>query len=262
MRKIRFVVATLLIVVWGASVASAQSQTVALTVPTVKAATGAELSVPISVTGGTDVGAVHLELTFDPAVLEPKAVTRGRAAPANTLVESKAASGRYVIGLVSSDKITADGVLVVATFKVIAKKGATSNLGLDKLQAWEGDVNRFEFKVVGTNGRLTVTGKGGFPWIYLLIAAGLAAGYAWYRRSRRPKPQAPSALSDDDSWFYVDHPEPLVASDRRQLGTLTPGKWYRSAAVDGEWIEVVDDSGQTGWVARAQARWPAARSSG
>jgi hypothetical protein len=238
----------------------AQAPGFSIQAPTVKGATGSEVKVPLTVSGASGVGALHVEVTYDPTVLEPQAVERGKLTPANTLIDSKATSGRYVIGLVSADKIEGSGEVVLVKFKVLGKKGAKSDIGLDQLRAWEGDLNRFELKVTAAPGQFTVASKSSFPWWIVIVAAAVIAAYLLYRRFRsgaKPaKPVAPVApAAPTGRYVYVDAPEALVGSDGQVVTTLMPGKWYRSAEISGDWIQVTDDEGHTGWINRDHVRF-------
>jgi hypothetical protein len=69
-----------------------------------------------------------------------------------------------------------------------------------------------------------------------------------------PPVSAPSKPTRPDEWVYVEAPEPLLASDGREVGRLQPDHWYRIGASQGEWIEVTDDEGRTGWVPEIRVR--------
>ena len=239
----------------------ATATSVAIAVPAAKGASGAEVKVPITITGAEGVGAMHVELTFDPAVLQPLSAEKGRLVASNALVDSNPQPGRLTIGMVSSDKVSGTGEVVVAKFKVLGKKNSKSVLGLDKVQAWEGDVNRFDIKVTTTPGEFTVTGKKAFPWLIVVIAAAVVIAGIIYMRSRSAK--TPPALATAtagpapagapppamaDVWFYVDTPQPLVTGEGREVSPLQPGTWDRGGRVEGAWMEATDTSGNRGWI--------------
>jgi Cohesin domain len=265
-------IAFALAVVMAPTASHAVDNSVALAVPAAKGGSGATVSVPITLNGAADVGALHVELTFDPSVLEPQSAERGRLASSNSLVDSNPQPGRLTIGLVTSEKINGNGEVLVAKFKVLGKKNAKSALTLENVKAWQGDVNRFDVKVNATAGEFTVTGKKAFPWWIVAVAAAvLIAGFI-YLRSRSsaqrqalapvaapggPPQMAPSGappMAPAVVWFYVDAPEPLMSSDGRQVSVLQPGTWYRSGRLNGEWMEATDASGNTGWINASKAR--------
>jgi hypothetical protein len=254
-------VAVALAVVLMPTASHAAATSVAVAVPAAKGGSGAEVKVPITITGAEGVGAMHVELTFDPAVLQPLSAEKGRLISSNALVDSNPQPGRLTIGMVSSDKVSGTGEIVVAKFKVLGKKNSKSALGLEKVQAWEGDVNRFDIKVTTTPGEFTVTGKKAFPWLIVVIAAAVVIAGFMYMRSRSakaspalatttagPAPAGAPPPAMADVWFYVDTPQPLVTGDGREVSTLQPGTWYRGGRVEGEWMEATDTSGNRGWI--------------
>ena len=127
-------------------------------VPAAKGAKGSDVSVPIRVVGAPGGGALHVELTFDSTVLEPKPTSAGQLAK-NALVDSNPTKGRLVMGLVSSDKIEGDGEILVAHFHVIGAKGQKTPLTLEKVQSWEGTLDRLDIRVTAQAGEFSVTAK-------------------------------------------------------------------------------------------------------
>jgi hypothetical protein len=122
-------------------------------------------------------------------------------------------------------------------------------------------------KVNTMPGEFTVTGKKAFPWwIVAVVAAVLIAGFIYVRSrsSTRGPAMAPAIVGKAPGgapqtapgtvWIYVDAPEPLVATDGRQVSVLQPGTWYRSGRLNGEWMEATDASGNTGWINASKAR--------
>ena len=246
----------------------AHAAAVGVTVPKVKASSGAQLKVPITVAGTPAMGALQLVLTYDAAVLEPQSATKGKLVSDNSSVETSTQPGRFAITLLTTDSIDGDGEVLVAQFKVLGKKGAKSTLGLDKVAAWQGDVNRFDIKVAPTPGEFEVSGGGGFPWwIIAVIAAVLVVGYLAMRRRKKPAPvlamagappvpamagappfSAGPPVAATTQWVYVDQPQPVQDSAGKAIATLQPGTWYRANRYQGEWVEVIDERGATGWV--------------
>ena len=162
-----------------------RAEVATLAIGEVEAAHGDGVEVPVELTGAAAIGAVHLEITFDPDVLTPTDVVGGSMA-SSALVDFNATDGRVVIGVVSGDGIDGDGSVVIARFDVIGSDGATSPLTLENVQAWEATTDRFELKIDTTDGTFTVYNGGGLPW--WLIAAMLLLVVllvVWRRRHRR-----------------------------------------------------------------------------
>ena len=217
---------------------------VSMKLPTVKGAKGKEVQVPIALEGADGVGALQLELTYDPSVLEAKSAKQGSLG-----------SGALVTG----DAIKGSGPVLVASFDVVGKKGEKSPLTLGNVRAWQGDVDRFDVKISSLGaGALTVTGAGSaFPWWIVILAAVLLAIAVLVARQRRRSESAaapvPVSVPAVDN-VYVDEPQPLQTTNGQQVGTLEPGQWYRVSRQEGEWLEVTDANGATGWVRAESVR--------
>jgi len=120
----------------GTLVAHAQSLTVYI--EAAQAPAGQTVDIPILVKGSPGFSAMHLELTYNPAVLAVEEVVAG------DLVAGKALSafntdqdGRVVISLAAGEEIQGDGTLAVARFLVNGEQGQTSPLGLEYPKAWQ-----------------------------------------------------------------------------------------------------------------------------
>src|SRR5688572_8966138 len=62
--------------------------TVAVRVDSVEAEAGKEKDIPVAVRGAPGIGAMHVELTYDPAVLEFVAVNKGELLGDDALMDS------------------------------------------------------------------------------------------------------------------------------------------------------------------------------
>jgi len=93
-----------------------------------------EVSIPINAENANNIGALHLELVYDPAVLEPTEVEKG-VLSGNAMLEFNIdMPGRVVIGMIDAAGMSGDGSLVVVSFRVIGKEG-TRTLDLEKVAA-------------------------------------------------------------------------------------------------------------------------------
>lgn len=242
------------------SVGPAQAASVTITAPTATGAPGAEVSVPIRVTAAPGLGALHLEVTFDPTVLEGLSATGGALAAGGALVDSNATPGRLVIGVVSSEKIDGDGEIVIAKFRVLGAKGSTTPLGLEKLQAWEGTLDRLDIQAIAAPGSFTVTGAASsFPWWIVAVAAALLLIILFFLLKRRKKddePASPPAPAAASSVGGPPSPPPSSPSSspsssppssppsvpRSGPPSLRPGEFRVTVA---EPVDVVDGDGLT-----------------
>lgn len=180
--------------VWFAA-GTALAATVTLSAPMVEAQTGGMVDVPIQLADANGLGAVHWELTYDPRVLAVDQVTKGALAGNNALMEANTKQpGRVVVGLVSLDGMTGEGVLATARFKVVGGAGLATDLMLTNNQAWERE-SHAEVLVNATAGKVTVAG--GLPSWLMPVAIAAAAGLLvlllfWFLLGRRRKQSAPA----------------------------------------------------------------------
>lgn len=130
------------------------------------------VEVPVEVRGGGAIGALHLELVFDPAALEAVSVEKGPAVPGDAMFDSNVGTpGRAIAGFAGMSPVAADGVL--ATVKLRRAGGARGEvpLVLEKVEAWAADDQR-AIEVATTGGVLPGQGGKRFP---LGLLAGAAA---------------------------------------------------------------------------------------
>jgi len=95
-------------------------------------------AIPINLTGANDVGSLHIEMVYDPAIIEVTAVKAGKLAQ-NAVVDSNIGTpGRAIIGIVSSNGIAGTGAVANVSFKAKAKTGASA-LTLEKVEAYSAE---------------------------------------------------------------------------------------------------------------------------
>src|SRR5262249_42838945 len=118
--------------------ALAQPAQLTVSIGKLEAAAGTEAAIPIVFKGATSVGAVHVEVMYDPQVLEFKEVVKGSLFSGNAMIDSNGgAPGRLIVGLVSLDPVSGDGPTATARFNVKGAAGQTSPLKLQNLRAWD-----------------------------------------------------------------------------------------------------------------------------
>lgn len=201
---------------------------VTLRAPTVQAAAGATVEVPIVMTGASGIGALQLELAFDAGVVRVESVTRGALAGANALLEFNAEPpGRLAIAIATLDDLKGDGPIALARLKVVGEPGQTTALAIRSAEAWEG-ASRQPVQVQIESGRLAVTGAAIAWWLWALGAVVLAAllmvlALALRRRPRPARVAAPAApragsycsgcgqKNEDDARFCVQCGQALRA---------------------------------------------------
>lgn len=179
------------------STTAGHAASVTVRVESAQAASGKEAEIPITVQGAPGIGAMHLELTYDPAVLEAKSVDKGPLLGDNALLDFNASEpGRLVIGLVTLDGVDGDGTVLVTRFAVTGEAEQKSPLNLENVRAWEGET-RLDILVTTEGGEFAVSGGGSSV---LLLLAALAAVLVLLlllvvmrrRRRQQPAPARPS----------------------------------------------------------------------
>lgn len=225
--RTRLLVLVLLLTAALVGAVSIHAASVTVRVGSVEAAPGEVAEVLVTLEGSPGIGAMHLELTYDPALLAVEDVEQGSLVAGNALVAFNTDEpGRIVISLAAADEIAGDGTLAVASFLVSGEKGQTSALDLEYSQAWDGE--GFELAVELEPGQLTVGSSGLSP--ILLVALALLALVVILllvvilaRRGRRRKPVATP---------YTQHP-----SQQPPPGMQTPAPSPRFCGHCGQPLE-------------------------
>jgi hypothetical protein len=96
------------------------------------------VKVPVKIYGASSVGSLHMELVFDPAVLEAVGVKPGELAENAMIEHNLQTPGRVIIGIVDASGITGDGTLMEISLDVIDSHG-TSELVLEKVEVHDAD---------------------------------------------------------------------------------------------------------------------------
>ena len=79
---------------------------------------GASIQVPVEISGASNLGSLHLEVTYDPLILQAMSVTAASLAR-DALLDFNVQPGRVVIGLASADGISGTGKLELITCDVL-----------------------------------------------------------------------------------------------------------------------------------------------
>lgn len=172
---------------------TALAASVTVSAPAVEAQAGETVEIPLQLKGAQGLGAIHLELSYDPQVLSAESVTRGALAGSNALLESNLDQpGQVVVGVVSLDGISGDGIIATVQVKAVGVAGASSALTFANNQAWERE-SHAEVLVNSEAGQVSIAA--GLPsWLVPLLAA-LAVGvvvlilFVFVLSRRRPAPQ-------------------------------------------------------------------------
>jgi uncharacterized membrane protein len=193
LRRFQIPLASLLIGLILFDVLPALAASVTFRAASVQGQAGGTVDVPIEAVAAPSLGAVHIELIYDPKVVTPDTVSRGALAGTNALLDFNSGNpGRLLIGLVTLDAIKGDGAVATVRFKVIGDAGTSSDLTLQNSKAWESS-SHAEVLVKTEAGKVTVVG--GLPgWLLpalaaLLLVVLLLILFFVLARRRRPVPQ-------------------------------------------------------------------------
>jgi hypothetical protein len=132
-------------------VAHAQAS-VTVQVGEISGAPGSEVRVPVELKGASNVGALHVEIVYDPTIITAKKVEN---ATGGLLEANVSQPGRVVVGLVTTEGLNGDVTVADVVFEVKGKEGDRSDLRLEKVEA--NDATSLAALTVNmNNGRLQV----------------------------------------------------------------------------------------------------------
>ena len=173
MRKISI----LLLILAMAFLISTATAGVIVTVNAGTAGEGKTATIPVTVNGASNLGAMDLVLTYDPTVLKFTSVELGDLST-NGIVEGKEVqSGMAKISFADTKGISGDGNILKVTFDVTGKKGSTTNLGVSA-QAYGLDLK--DIPTTAQGGAIAV--KSGIEMA--IIIASLSIGIVFFKKRR------------------------------------------------------------------------------
>ncbi len=215
MELIRSALLTLLVLTLVSTAAAQAGLTVK--VGEVSGAPGQRAEVPIQVIGTSNVGSLHIELVYDPAVLQP-VEKRDGALASGALVEARFdIPGRVVLGLISAQGINGNGEIAAVSFDVLGKDGATSALTLENARANDA-TTLADIPTAVENGTFRVGAGPVFPVHLILFGVAGVAGLAFFAlllfllvRRRKPGPVAPPVPPPARPVSPPGHPEELLS---------------------------------------------------
>lgn len=250
-----------------AAMSNAQAQIpVNVQVDAVELETSAIDTVPIVITGADGIVAMHVEITYDPAVLQWDSLENGNLLSSNSLVEvNPDIAGTVIVGIATLDPVSGTGPLLLPRFSVLGVDGATATVGLQNVAAW--DENGFDVLIQTQDQNLAIAGGSGLPilLIALIVGAVVIIGIAaWLMKGRRTPPAvspgstpatvgpAPGAAGSQVS---VNQPVTLLDSQQNPVGQLQPGQFYTVMEENAGWYAATDAAGNSGWVSATMVNW-------
>jgi len=174
---------------WAAA-GPAPGQVIRLAVDARPCNAGADVEVPVSVRQPAGLGALEVEVVYDPKLLELRDVTKGQLLSNAMLGHKVLAPGRVRCDLISAEPIHGNGALFVVHFRAGGTPAQTT-IELDSPQAWD-HARILEMRVQTEAGQLAIkpsAAAGGeyLGWILggVGAAAALAVVFHLGRRSSR-----------------------------------------------------------------------------
>ena len=236
--------------------------------PDTRVRTGGETTLPVTIEGARDLGALQFDIIFQDDILEIVEVTSGAGMPPVLLDFHVVSPGLLRVALAGSEPIDGDVQIDVRIRGLAAGSG---DVALQDTLAWE-LTSGFELLTESRPGQITVTG--GMPMVGLLIALILgllllvAIGLILLLRKGKPgggqpttgsgagappsppgpAPPAPPAASAPRAWYLGRGGERYGPYDEQQFKTMardgnvlpddlvwneTMAEWLRADAVRG-----------------------------
>lgn len=152
-------------------IGTASAAAVIVTIPSSSVGAGAKATIPVTVSGASNLGAMDLTITYDPAILKFSKAELGELST-NGLVEgNEALPGVAKISFADTKGISGDGTLLKVTFDVVGVKGASTTLNAGA-KAYGLDLKDIPATTQG--GTITVSQpKSGIETAVILLAIGL-----------------------------------------------------------------------------------------
>ena len=224
MKFIRSTLLTLLVLTFVSTAAAQAGLTVK--VGEVSGAPGQRAEVPIEVMEASNVGSMHIELVYNPDVVQP-VEKRDGALASGALVEARFdIPGRVVLGLISAQGINGNGEIAVVSFDVLGKDGATSALTLENVRANDA-TTLADIPTAVENGTFRVGAGPVFPVHLLLFGVAGVAGLAAFAllifllvTRRRPAPAVPPVTQPEE--FVSRRPPARPEGPPERLGGGKP----------------------------------------
>jgi hypothetical protein len=143
----------------------AWASSVTLVVGSIEGGSGAKVEVPIHIRGAQQLGALQMDLTYDPAILDAPTVEKGALPQEITLGSNVVSPGRLrlVMNTSARESVSGDGLLMKAVFVVKGQSGQKCDLRLDQVKAWDNtkpDAPPYEMLVTVEPGKFAVGGAG------------------------------------------------------------------------------------------------------
>jgi len=167
-RSFKLLIVLFLLVV-GLWMPSERAEAFELILPNLETKPGETVSGVVEVKGVTDLGALQLDIAFDPSVVSVTSVESADLLP-NAMVEFNVEGGSCRVALASSDPVSGSGKLLTITFVAVGAGGGESALTGGNALAWTSQENT-PLDVAVHEGAVAIAGAS-FSWRTLALAEG------------------------------------------------------------------------------------------
>jgi len=165
-------------------VAGAAAAPMAVSVNSASVDAGSIAVIPVKVSGASNLAAMDLVITYNPAVLQFSGADLGEISTNGMIEANSATPGTVKIGFVDTRGVSTDGTLIKLNYNVVGSSGSTSQVTPQVSGAWNLDLVDIQTTVSG--GTITVGGGGKTPLSMVTVLGALCvAGVFLGIRSRR-----------------------------------------------------------------------------
>jgi hypothetical protein len=165
-------------------VAGAAAAPMTVSVDSASVGAGAKAVIPVKVSGASNLAAMDLVITYDPAVLQFSGADLGGISTNGMIETNVATPGTLKIGLVDTKGISGDGTLINMQYNVVGTSGATTQVNPQVTGAWNLDLVDIQTTVSG--GTISVGGgKAPLSTVTVLGAICVAGVFLGIRNRRK-----------------------------------------------------------------------------
>ena len=152
-------------------ISTASAAAVIVTIPSGSVGAGAKATIPVMVSGASNLGAMDLTISYDPAILKFSKADLGELSTNGIVEGNEIQPGVAKISFADTKGISGDGTLLKITFDVVGGNGASTILNTGA-KAFGLDLK--DIPTTAQGGTMTVTQpKSGIETAVILIAIGI-----------------------------------------------------------------------------------------
>jgi len=152
-------------------IGTASAAAVIVTIPSGSVGAGAKATIPVMVSGASNLGAMDLTITYDPSILKFSQANLGELSTNGIVEGNEIKSGTAKISFADTKGISGSGTILTVTFDVVGAKGASTALNAGA-KAYGLDLK--DIPTTAQGGSITVTQpKSGIETVVILLAIGL-----------------------------------------------------------------------------------------